>query len=135
MIKPIDSTTQYSPAKRTVRNVIASAAVAGTVVYLAKTGRLNPKEGGNKAIEFVKKGLKTPVDLASKGLKRVSDDITFLKKDKLDNFSLKEKAEELYKKMPNLKDSFQNIKGRILVGIDTLRDNIEKRLNPNKFLH
>ena len=92
MIKPIDSTTQYSPAKRTVRNVIASAAVAGTVVYLAKTGRLNPKEGGNKAIEFVKKGLKTPVDLASKGLKRVSDDITFLKKDKLVNFSLKEKA-------------------------------------------
>ena len=58
-----------------------------------------------------------------------------MKKDKLDNFSLKEKAEELYKKMPNLKDSFQNVKGRILVSIDTLRDNIEKKVNPNKFLH
>ena len=48
-------------AKAAVATATTAAAVGG-VLYLAKTGKLNPTEGGNKVLEFVKKGLKSVAD-------------------------------------------------------------------------
>lgn len=45
--------------------VVTTAAAAGTVLYLAKTGKLNQVEGGNKIVEKFKAVLKKPADFVN----------------------------------------------------------------------
>ena len=55
-----DIQTKKSPVKKAARAVATAAVLTGTALLLAKNGKLNPTEGGNKYIEaakaFVKKG-------------------------------------------------------------------------------
>ena len=55
-----DTQVRKSPVKRVVRAAATAAVLTGAALALAKSGKLNPTEGGNKYLEtakaFVKKG-------------------------------------------------------------------------------
>ena len=89
-------------------------------MYLAKTGKLNPTEGGNKAVETVKAALKKPADkiLNSDKFAKVSAKAT----------ELLGKGKAKVKAIAN-SDVVANAKK----GIDTLKDKIEAKFNPEKF--
>ena len=44
------------------KTAICTGAAAATVLYMAKTGKLNAKEGGNKIVEGVKTALRKPAN-------------------------------------------------------------------------
>ena len=118
-------------AKKVVAATLGAAAATAGVLYLAKTGKLNAKEGGNKTVEKIKAALKKPADkiLTSKAFEKLQ-----VKTSKLIGegnkkiASLKEKASE---KLSTLKktDAFANIQK----GIDTVKDKIEAVFHPEKF--
>ena len=64
IVSPI--TTRENGARKARRNTIAIAstavAAAATTLILAKKGKLNPTDGGNKTIEAIKAALKGPAD-------------------------------------------------------------------------
>ena len=66
----------YSPRK-VVRRVLTAAAATGTVLYLAKKGKLDAVEGGNKYVEKVKAFLKKPADFING---KIADSVKNLQK-------------------------------------------------------
>lgn len=108
-------------AKKVVAATLGAAAATAGVLYLAKTGKLNAKEGGNRAIETAKATLKKPADkiLNSKTFEKVSAKAAELAE------KTKEKAQALAKS-----DVVANAKK----GVDTLKDKIEAVFHPEKFV-
>ena len=107
-------------AKKVVAATLGAAAATAGVLYLAKTGKLNAKEGGNKTVEAAKAALKKPADkvLNSKTYERVSAKATELAgkgKEKLQAFAKS--------------DIVANAKK----GVDTLKDKLEAVFHPEKF--
>ncbi len=72
-IRRVDAAQSYNPVRKagkTAAKLTTAAAATGAVLYMAKTGKLNPKEGGNKVLEGLKAGLKKPADfILNKGAK------------------------------------------------------------------
>ena len=56
------------------------AAATGTVLYLSKKGKLNANPEGNKAVEIIKKGLKTVADPILSGLSNLKTKISTMEK-------------------------------------------------------
>lgn len=108
-IQPVNSTKQYSPAKKAAKTVAATAATAavtaGTILFLAKKGKLNPVEGGNKYLEGLKAVLKKPADkvntVLANGATKLSQtkvgkkagEMVSVVKGKIENLNLGKKAE------------------------------------------
>ena len=69
MVRPADSNFNYSPVRKAAKTVataaVATGAAAGTVLLLAKKGKLDAVADGNKAVEGVKKFLKKYADPAN----------------------------------------------------------------------
>ena len=107
-------------AKKVVAATLGAAAATAGVLYLAKTGKLDAKEGGNKAVETVKSALKKPAD-------------KILNSDKFANISAK--ATELLGKGKEKAQAFtkSDVVANAKKGIDTLKDKIEAVFHPEKF--
>ena len=69
MVRPADSNFQYSPVRKAAKTVataaVATGAAAGTVLLLAKKGKLDAVADGNKYLEGAKKFLKKYADPAN----------------------------------------------------------------------
>ena len=69
MVRPADSNYQYSPARKVAKAVaattVAAGATVGTVLVLAKKGKLDAVADGNKCIEATKAFLKKYADPAN----------------------------------------------------------------------
>ena len=104
MIQPVQNTKPYNPVKKAVKTAAVAAAGAGAVLYMAKTGRLNPKEGGNKVIEGIKAVLKKPAD---KVLQKAAPHIEKIKNNEIIKNIKSSKA------YTTIKDIAGNIKGEI----------------------
>lgn len=118
----VSSVNQYKPqtTKKVVKSVIGAAAAVGTVLYLAKKGKLDPTENGNKHVETLKAALKKPADkiLNSKVFNNVAT--------KTNKITHSETAVKL-------KDSAKTVWGDITKGISTLMDKVESKFNKGKF--
>ena len=124
MIQPVQNAKPYNPVKKAVKTAAVAAAGAGAVLYMAKTGKLNPKEGGNKVIEGIKAVLKKPAD---KVLQKAAPHIEKIKNNKVfENI----KSSKAY---TTIKDLAGNIKGEITKKVETLRDFFESKNNPEKY--
>lgn len=112
-------TKRPSVAKKVAIAALGTAAAAGSVLYLAKTGKLNPVEGGNKHIESVKATLKKSAD-------KVLNSEKFA--------SASAKATELLgkgkEKLVAFKES--DAYAKIQKGIGTVKDKIKSVLHPEK---
>ncbi len=124
MIQPVQNTKPYNPVKKAVKTAAVAAAGAGAVLYMAKTGRLNPKEGGNKVIEGIKAVLKKPAD---KVLQKAAPHIEKIKNNEIIKNIKSSKA------YTTIKDIAGNIKGEITKKVETLRDFFKSKNNPEKF--
>lgn len=107
-------------AKKVVATTLGAAAATAGVLYLAKTGKLNATEGGNKTVETIKATLKKPADkiLNSKTFANLSAKATGLLgkgKEKLNAFKKSDFSQSVIK------------------GVDTLKDKIESVFHPEKF--
>ena len=140
-IAPIQPT--QNTHKSTARKVLTAAAAAGTVLYLAKKGKLNPVEGGNKYIEKVKAFLKKPADIVNakiaEGIKALQKNEKVGKKMEAAQKYVKETVEKA-KANPEVKsliDSAKVKKSQVVSTIrnvvDTAKDYVEKEINPDKF--
>ena len=107
-------------AKKVVAATIGAAAATAGVLYLAKTGKLDAKEGGNKIVEKAKATLKKPADKV-------------LNSDKFAKISAK--ATELLGKGKAKVEAFANSDAvaNAKKGVDTLKDKIEAVFHPDKF--
>ena len=118
----VSNVNQYKSqtTKRVVKSVIGAAAAVGTVLYLAKKGKLDPTENGNKHVETLKAVLKKPADkiLNSKTFNKVAA--------KADKMAHSETATKI-------KDSAKTVWGDVTKGISTLMDKIESKFNKGKF--
>lgn len=69
MVRPADSNFNYSPVRKAAKTVataaVATGAAAGTVLLLAKKGKLDAVADGNKYLEGAKKFLKKYADPAN----------------------------------------------------------------------
>ncbi len=123
MIQPVQNTKPYSPVKRAVKTAAVAAAGVGTVLYMAKTGKLNPKEGGNKIVEGIKAGLKKPAD------KVLAKAAPYAEKVRNSEIISKIQSSKAY---TNIKTTALDIKGRITGYAETLKDFVESKFNPQK---
>ena len=107
-------------AKKVVATTLGAAAATAGVLYLAKTGKLDAKEGGNRTVEAAKAALKKPAD-------------KILNSDKFAKISAK--ATELLGKGKAKVKAFANsdVVANAKKGIDTLKDKIEAKFHPEKF--
>lgn len=117
----INSVNAYTPAKKTAKNIakaaICTTAAAGTLAYLSYKGKLNPTEGGNKALETAKKLLKKPADyIFNKGSEVVGKAKTFVAGNE------------------KLSTAFADIQGFAAKVTSSAADKIEKIFNPEKFV-
>lgn len=123
----IDGIKPYSPVKRAVKTAakvaVATAATAGTIAYLGAKGKLNPVEGGNKYIEFVKKTLKTPADFINKHVNDVRTAVLNEAKVNPKVSNILDRANQVVKKVRDV----------IAKPVESLRDLKEMKLNPDKF--
>lgn len=135
MIQSVQSTKSISPVKTAAKAVAATAVATGTILYLAKKGKLNPVEGDNIVIKNVKAGFKKPADFILKKGGNILADLN-AKIDKNKNFSfIKEKLSNIGKKAKDFKQNFLNsdFKAEIDKKIDTLQDFVESKFNKAKF--
>lgn len=104
-------------AKNVAKVATGAAVAAGTVLYLAKKGKLNPTEGGNKHVETLKAALKKPADkvLNSDMFTKVSGKFSKLTEKINDN-----------KIVSNIKDAACYVK-------DVVADKVESIFNKGKF--
>ena len=63
-INPVQ--TQLSTRQKIVASTVSAAAVAGGLVYMAKTGKLDAKVGGNLIAETAKTALRKPANFLAK---------------------------------------------------------------------
>ena len=151
----VKSVQPSMPHKHTVAKVagavVTTAAVAGTVLYLAKTGKLNATEGGNVYLEKAKAALKTPADIANAKIEQAlnslkNNDAIARKMVKAQNLVKdtvkKVKANPKFinaKKAASAKlnkagDFMISIANKSLAALDTAKDIVESKLHPEKFL-
>lgn len=80
MIRPTDSTQQHSPVRRAVKTAakvaVGTGIAAGTVLLLAKKGKLDAVADGNKYVEGTKVFLKKYADPANDFIGRKTADFT-----------------------------------------------------------
>lgn len=93
------------------------AVTAGTILYLAQKGKLNPTENGNKHVETLKAAIKKPADkvLNSTVFKKISGKISNLAGEIADNKTI------------------ANIKTKAAYTKDVIADKIESVFNKEKF--
>lgn len=151
-IQPVQSAQSYSPIRKAAKTVATAAAVTvatGAVLYQAsKTGKLNPKDG-NKVIEGLKAALKKPAD----AIAQKADPIIAKAKEKIVASAIKSKitnskvyttvqpkvqsaASAVTEKAGELKSKVQDmhIADKVSAKVDTLKDFIESKLHPEKFI-
>jgi len=140
-IAPIQPTQNTS--KKTVRKVLTAAAATGTILYLAKKGKLNPTEGGNKYVEGLKAALKKPADYINgkiaEGVDKLQKNEKIGKKMTEAQKIVSEKIEQA-KANPDVKSAmnFVRVKKAQVVSavrnaVDAARNFVEKEINPEKF--
>lgn len=150
-INSVQPSTPKHTAAKVAGAVITTAAAAGTVLYLAKTGKLNATEGGNVYLEKAKAALKTPADIANEKIEQALTSLknndaiarkmvkaqTFVK-----NTVKKVKADPKFinaKKVASAKlhkagDFIASATNKALASLDTAKDFVESKLHPEKFL-
>ncbi len=135
MIQPVQAQSKTSPVKTAVKTAAAAAVATGTVLYLAKKGKLNPAEGDNIVIKNVKAGLKKPADyVLNKGgnlINRLNSVIANNEKLSL----AKKKIDSIGANVSKLKNDFlaSDFKAGIDKKVDTLKDFVESKFNKVKF--
>ena len=140
-IPPIQSTQNTNG--KTARRVVTAAATVGTILYLAKKGKLNPVEGGNKYIEKAKELLKKPADYINgkiaEGVKALQKNEKVGKKMESAQKYVKEKIAQA-KANPDVKSLIDSAKvkksqvvSKIRGTVDSVKDFVEKEINPEKF--
>lgn len=140
-------TERPSSARKVAKAVVTTAAVAGTVVYLSKTGKLSALKN---AVKEKLAGFKFMESLGRKFSK--VQDFVKAQAEKVQNSKLMGKAKEGIAKVKdsslvaNVKENFAKIKdsglvakiktipGRVMNFVSTLADKVEARINPEKFL-
>ena len=135
MIQPVQAKSKTSHVKTAVKTAAAAAVATGTVLYLAKKGKLNPAEGDNIVIKNVKAGLKKPADyVLNKGgnlINRLNSVIANNEKLSL----AKKKIDSIGSNVSKLKNDFlaSDFKAGIDKKVDTLKDFVESKFNKVKF--
>ncbi len=72
----IDNHIKSQAKKHTLVKAAAVGVAAGSVLYLAQKGKLNPKEGGNQFLETGKTILRKPASAVLNGVKKVNTSVT-----------------------------------------------------------
>ena len=158
MVRPADSNFNYSPVRKAAKTVataaVATGAAAGTVLLLAKKGKLDAVADGNKYLEETKKFLKKYADPANEfigkqagkvkananefiskheklaGLKtRAGEVVSDIKEfDLVKHIAVaKETAGNFFKELPTKAgDFFKNIPGKATKFFGDIRENIGK---------
>lgn len=123
MIQPVQTTQSKSPIKIAAKAVATATVAAGTILYLAKKGKLNPAEGDNIIIKNVKSGLRKPANfLLNKGASLLE--------------ASKDKFAKVKETVSNIKKDVMSsdLKGTLDRKLETLKDFIESKFNKEKFM-
>lgn len=141
LVTPVQPT--QNTHKKTARRILTAAAATGAVLYLAKTGKLNPVEGGNKYVEGIKAFLKKPADFVNakiaEGIKALQKNEKLGKKMETAQKYVKETMEKA-KENPEVKSLIDSAKvkksqvvGSVRKAVGKAADFVEKEINPDKF--
>ncbi len=112
---------------------VVAGAIASSIV-LARKGKLNPVEGGNKYIETAKALLKKPADFSSKMVTKAVNKYKIAAKGNYKLSSLVDRPASYirhYQKV--IPQKIANIKGGFTKFIDTMADKAESCFNRMKF--
>ncbi len=143
-VNPVNNTNKINPVKNVLKKTAKAALItagtaaisAGAVVYMAKTGKLKPVEGDNKYLERTKAFLNDIVSIAenSELVSSISDSrIANYTKSIFSTMGDAVGNSKLYGKAKKSFGALKNIPSKYEYTIDTLKDNIERKFNPDKF--
>ncbi len=142
-IERIIAAQTYSPKKKegssfakTAATAVSTTAAAGAVLYMAKTGKLNPQEGGNKVVEGLKSALKKPSDFVLKKGADLGTKVQQASKVNPKVSAVADKISALSKNIKSVKDSFlaSDFKANFNKAVDSVKDFAESKINPEKFV-
>ena len=134
MIHKVQAQSKTNPVKTAVKTAASAAVAAGTILYLAKKGKLNPAKGDSLVIKNVKAGLKKPADFILKKSKNVKSSIIAQKGKNPGIDFVIDKTKKVKNFAEMLKDKISYCYYNVAKNIDTYKDIVESKSNNLKFL-